>query len=138
VTGEKNDRAKPRPVLSGKANGLKATAGKRAALDDGADSRATQRKNESVLRSQGKDSDDFLDRLRALKGGREIGTIGSVLDGREAQRYEAMGDHERADRERAAVSSAKNKAKRVAPLYNKGPVQYIGDSDDLTGVGRKK
>lgn len=109
--------------------------GKRNPLDVGTKPRADDKPDKALAR-QGQP--DFLDRLRALRNADQIGTIGSVLDGRDIQRYEAMGDTERADRERVALAKSKRKATRIAPLYNKGGYQFLGDSDDLTGVGRKK
>ena len=36
-----------------------------------------------------------------------------------------------------AHKEIENKAKRVAPLFNKGGLQYIGDNEDLTTIGKK-
>ena len=41
------------------------------------------------------------------------------------------------EREAAAQVEIEKKKKRVAPLFNKGGLQYIGDSEDLTTLGRK-
>lgn len=97
--------------------------------------RTDDKSNKALARQE---QPDFLDRLKALKDAQSIGTLGSILDGRDIQRYEQIGNTELADRERKAVAAAKRKATRVAPLYNKGGYQFLGDSDDLTGVGRKK
>lgn len=42
-----------------------------------------------------------------------------------------------AEREAAAREEKERKKKRLAPLYNKGPVQYMTDDTDYTTVGRK-
>lgn len=49
--------------------------------------------------------------------------------------YEA--DSEMAIREELAQKEKDRKRKRLAPLYNKGPVQYITDDADPTELGRK-
>lgn len=45
--------------------------------------------------------------------------------------------HDWAARERIAQEEIEKKKKRIAPLYNKGGLQYITDDTDLTTVGRK-
>jgi len=40
-------------------------------------------------------------------------------------------------REDAAQEEIARKKKRVAPLFNKGGLQYISDEMDLTTLGRK-
>jgi len=42
-------------------------------------------------------------------------------------------------REEAAIKEQKRRAKMLVPLYNKGPVQYIGDApkEIIEGLGRK-
>lgn len=40
-------------------------------------------------------------------------------------------------REKVAQEQTTKLKKRVAPLYNKGPVQYITDGTDLTTLGKK-
>lgn len=44
---------------------------------------------------------------------------------------------EMAARERLAQEEKDRKRKRLAPLYNKGPVQYITDDADPKELGRK-
>lgn len=41
------------------------------------------------------------------------------------------------EREQLAQQEIEKKKQRTAPLYNKGPVQYITDDTDLTTLGRK-
>lgn len=36
-----------------------------------------------------------------------------------------------------AIQEARRKAKRVAPLFNKGGYMYLSDDTDLTTVGKK-
>jgi hypothetical protein len=43
--------------------------------------------------------------------------------------------HEESEEVRAEIE---RKFSRTAPLYSKGAYQYIGDSEDLTSIGRKK
>lgn len=43
--------------------------------------------------------------------------------------------HEEPPEVRAEIE---RKCTRTAPLYSKGAYQYIGESDDLTSIGRKK
>lgn len=45
--------------------------------------------------------------------------------------------HDWAARERIAQEEIEKKKKRIAPLFNKGGLQYITDDTDLTTVGRK-
>lgn len=46
-------------------------------------------------------------------------------------------DEELERREALAQQKVAEKAARVAPLYSKGPVQYVTDGADLTTLGRK-
>lgn len=41
------------------------------------------------------------------------------------------------EREKVAQQETERKKQRVAPLYNKGPIQFITDDTDLTTLGRK-
>lgn len=45
--------------------------------------------------------------------------------------------HDHAQREAVAQKEIEKKKKRVAPLFNKGGLQYISDDTDLTTLGRK-
>lgn len=36
-----------------------------------------------------------------------------------------------------ANKEIEKKAKRIGPLFNKGGLQYIGDNEDLTTIGKK-
>lgn len=41
------------------------------------------------------------------------------------------------ERERLAQARSAQLRKRLAPLYNKGPYQYITDDTDLSEIGKK-
>jgi hypothetical protein len=71
-------------------------------------------------------------RLESMQG---IGAKKSVFDSRWKRPYA----DEMAEREAAALVEVAEKAKRVAPVYNKGAYQYVGGmpEEDLKTLGRK-
>jgi hypothetical protein len=79
--------------------------------------------SQSMNRGNIRQSSDFLDRLQSLKP--------------ETSKRVTYQDEEMIRREREAQKEIEAKKLRLAPHYNKGPVQYITEGIDLYTLGKK-